>query len=104
MCCCRSSLGSRAHRSTPAQAHRLHAAAQLLAVVKAGLSQGLIKADVLGSALGQLVHLPLAPFVVQLVLEVLQALDDAGIKALNGIHAVLQVKDIQMSVSPGGEP
>ncbi len=98
-CCCHHSSSSRAHSSAPAKAHRLHAAAQLLAIIKAGLSQGLIKTDVLGSALGQLVHLPLALLIVQLVLEVLQALDDTGIKALNGVHAVLEAQDIQMSVS-----
>ena len=58
-------------RGSCSLSHRLHAIAELVAVLIAGVGQRLVKADVLAGALTQLVHLGLARWGRQLVSVIL---------------------------------
>lgn len=71
--------------------HRVRVGAKLLAVLVARVCKGLVKADVLRRPLDDPVHRLAALLVRELVPKVLQADDDARVKALDGIEAFLLV-------------
>ena len=69
--------------------HRLDFVTESGAILKASISQGLVESDILRCSRSELVDLRFAFRLDQLVLEVLQAFDDARIIPLHTFHGVL---------------